>query len=118
LSRRERSRIRREKGHEDGGFKIDNRWVDADKAAERVKFLENLKLSSFKPLEQMVNRVDCPKCAKSCKYYCCNCMISVVEPTPRLDLPVAVTVIAHPKEKVSKSSIIPAKILAPAVEIH
>jgi hypothetical protein len=33
-------------------------------------------------------------------------------------LPIKVTVIAHPKEKVSKSSIIPAKILAPAVEIH
>jgi len=33
--------------------------------------------------------------------------------TPKLDLPVQVTVISHPKEKVSKSSIIPAKIIAP-----
>jgi DTW domain-containing protein YfiP len=33
--------------------------------------------------------------------------------TPQLDLPVKVTVIAHPTEKTSKSSIVPAKLLAP-----
>ncbi len=32
---------------------------------------------------------------------------------PHLRLPIKVTVISHPKEKVSKSSIIPAKIVAP-----
>lgn len=32
---------------------------------------------------------------------------------PMLNLPVDVTVIRHPKEKISKSSIVPAKILAP-----
>jgi len=39
-------------------------------------------------------------------------MISAVK-TPHLRLPVQVTVISHPKEKVSKSSIIPAKIISP-----
>ena len=37
---------------------------------------------------------------------------------PQLELPVKVTVISHPKEKVSKSSILPAKIVSPTtVEI-
>jgi hypothetical protein len=32
---------------------------------------------------------------------------------PKLDLPISVTVISHPKEKKSKSSIIPSKIICP-----
>ena len=32
---------------------------------------------------------------------------------PQLDLPVKVTILSHPKEKKSKSSVVPAKILAP-----
>ena len=32
---------------------------------------------------------------------------------PRLELPVKVTLLSHPKEKKSKSSVIPIKILAP-----
>jgi len=32
---------------------------------------------------------------------------------PQIELPIAVTVIMHPKEKKSKSSIIPSKIIAP-----
>jgi hypothetical protein len=39
-------------------------------------------------------------------------MESMVQ-APHLRLPIKVTVISHPKEKVSKSSIIPAKIVAP-----
>jgi len=39
-------------------------------------------------------------------------MISMLKDTPRLRLPIKVTVISHPKEKVSKSSIIPAKVVA------
>jgi len=47
-------------------------------------------------------------------------MLPVVEEgVPNLPLPVKVTVISHPMEKKSKSSIIPAKIIAPNdVEIH
>jgi len=32
---------------------------------------------------------------------------------PKIKLPLQVTVISHPKEKVSKSSILPAKLVAP-----
>jgi hypothetical protein len=74
--------------------------------------MRDLKLSSFEPFEKMKERVECPKCKKSCKYYCCKCIEPMVE-TPKLNLPVKVTVIAHPTEKTSKSSIIPAKLVAP-----
>ena len=62
----------------------------------------------------MTERAKCPKCGKSMKFYCYDCIIPVTKsPCPKLDLPLDVTVIAHPKEKVSKSSILPAKIVAP-----
>ena len=32
---------------------------------------------------------------------------------PKLELPVKVTILSHPKEKKSKSSVVPVKILAP-----
>ena len=57
------------------------------------------------------------------KFYCFECMKAVgseeaVKSVPQLQLPIDVTVISHPKEKKSKSSIIPAKILCPTtVEI-
>ena len=35
------------------------------------------------------------------------------ENVPKMDLPVDVTILRHPKEKKSKSSVIPSKILAP-----
>ena len=53
MSRRGRKAERKERGDDDGGPRVDHRWVDEDKATERVKFLENLKLSSFKPLEDV-----------------------------------------------------------------
>ena len=51
-----------------------------------------------------------------CKYYCYQCfrVIGGYEAqVPRLDLPVKVTLLSHPKEKKSKSSVIPVKLLAP-----
>lgn len=110
--------MNKDKPEAEGGFQIDRRWTNDQESADRLKFLKNLQLSSFEPLEKMVNRVECKKCKKSCKFYCCNCIESVVENTPFIHLPVKVTVISHPKEKVSKSSILPAKIVAPlSVEI-
>lgn len=45
-------------------------------------------------------------------------MVPVGEGLPTLELPVDVLVIRHPKEKRSKSSVIPSKIIAPSnVEI-
>ena len=113
LGRRERAEIMKAKPEGEGGTHIDNRWAKDGDVEGRLAFLKNLKLSPFDPLEKVEGRVECPKCKKSCKMFCCNCMVSMVEPTPHLRLPVKVTVISHPKEKVSKSSIIPAKVVAP-----
>jgi hypothetical protein len=40
-------------------------------------------------------------------------VVGLTDKTPKLELPVDVTIIRHPKEKRSKSSVIPSKILAP-----
>jgi hypothetical protein len=74
--------------------------------------LKNLQLASFDPFLKLSGRVECKLCKKSCKFYCCNCIESCVD-QPTMKLPIKVTVISHPKEKVSKSSIIPAKLVAP-----
>ena len=77
--------------------------------------MNRLKLDSFEPLEKL-NQSDrgvCPKCNSKRKFYCYDCMVSLTPDIPKLKLPVDVTVIRHPKEKKSKSSIIPSKLLAP-----
>ena len=88
--------------------------------------MSKLRLSSFEPLDklQAAERQKCPKCNAQRKFYCYDCMIEMKVNeddeacTPKLTLPVDVTVIRHPKEKISKSSIVPAKVLAPSnVEI-
>lgn len=67
----------------------------------------------------MKDRVKCPKCHTKQKYYCPNCFISLAENTPKVNLPIPVSVLQHPKEKVKRSSIIPSKILSPdKVEIY
>ena len=82
---------------------------------KRLDFMKKLKLAPFTALESQANRVECPMCKKSCKYYCYVCMCAVMETSefPKLDLPIGVTVVSHPKEKKSKSSIIPSKIICP-----
>jgi len=80
-------------------------------------FMNNLRLHSFDGLEKLNNgdRGTCPKCNSKRKFYCYDCMVPLnpVEELPQLKLPVDVTVIRHPKEKKSKSSIIPSKLIAP-----
>ena len=100
-----------------GGFLQDTRWKEEQKTedgnSERVSFLKQLKLTSFAPLDGLT-RLPCPKCTRMSKYYCflCYCAVGDYEP-PQLDLPVKVTILSHPKEKKSKSSVVPVKILAP-----
>ena len=51
-----------------------------------------------------------------CKYYCYQCFLPVgnyESQIPRLELPIKVTILSHPKEKKSKSSVVPIKILSP-----
>ena len=82
---------------------------------EEESFMTRLNLSSFEPLRNL-ERGECPKCNQKRKYFCQDCMVPLnKDPSevPKLKLPVDVTILRHPKEKKSKSSVIPAKILAP-----
>ena len=73
-------------------------------------FINKLNLHSFDCLKALneQGRGQCPKCKAKRKFYCYDCILPVNDPAelPRLKLPVDVTVIRHPKEKRSKSSII------------
>ena len=69
-------------------------------------------MADFSPLEKLDGRSLCPDCKHHRKYYCYDCMKPLAE-APSMKLPVNVTVIRHPKEKRSKSSVIPTKVLAP-----
>ena len=107
--------------YEGGGYLEDTRWKkeeqdkDEDGNVKRIQFLKKLKLAPFTVLEQRTERSECPSCKRSCKYYCYQCMCAVMDTSgfPELNLPINVTVISHPKEKKSKSSIIPSKIICP-----
>ena len=128
-SRGQRKRDNKEKAKQQGletyrggGYTIDKRWnkeeQDKDGNLQRIGFLKKLKLASFEPLERMnlEERQYCPKCKKSCKFYCYQCIIPIGPHSgsfPKLQLPVDVTIISHPKEKKSKSSSIPQMVIAP-----
>eukprot|EP00826_Nyctotherus_ovalis_P036244 TRINITY_DN319_c0_g1_i11.p1 TRINITY_DN319_c0_g1~~TRINITY_DN319_c0_g1_i11.p1 ORF type:complete len:256 (-),score=86.80 TRINITY_DN319_c0_g1_i11:186-953(-) len=92
--------------------------MELPKVAEKKKelYLHKLKLSSFEPLDKANERRKCPKCDRSKKLYCPYCYVSLVDTSliPQLTLPLHVSVLQHPKEKVERSSIIPAKVLAPS----
>ena len=80
-------------------------------------FINKLNLHSFDCLRALneQERGECPKCKAKRKFYCYDCILPVNDQKelPRLNLPVDVTVIRHPKEKRSKSSIISSQIIAP-----
>ena len=80
-------------------------------------FVKKLNLHSFDCMRALYEkeRGECPKCKAKRKFYCYDCILPVNDPSelPRLNLPVDVTVIRHPKEKRSKSSIISSSIIAP-----
>lgn len=80
-------------------------------------FMSKLNLKSFDSLDALdqKGRSVCSKCNKPRKFYCYDCMDELTENSgwPKLKLPCDVSVLRHPKEKRSKSSIIPAKIIAP-----
>jgi hypothetical protein len=77
--------------------------------------MDSLTLASFEPLRELdkSGRGNCPKCDAKRKYFCYDCVVALTDETPLLELPVDVTIIRHPKEKRSKSSVIPSKIIAP-----
>ncbi|CAG8806690.1 3205_t:CDS:2, partial [Racocetra persica] len=78
--------------------------------------LDSLKISSTKVLEKITERTPCPKCDKPVKYFCYWCYIIVgcdSSELPRVKLPIKIDVIKHHKEKVGKSTVAHAKIIAP-----
>ena len=96
-------------------------YTFAGKPREELKednFINKLKLASFdcmKKLDQE-GRGACPKCKGKRKFFCYDCVVPLNQDPkelPRLKLPVDVTVVRHPKEKRSKSSIISSRIIAP-----
>lgn len=81
-------------------------------------FLGKLKLTSFEALRTATRKI-CPKCHTSKCFYCYDCLVPLC-PLPDLDpLPLHISVIRHPKEKISKSSIVAAKLIATkSISIH
>ncbi|KAJ3432461.1 dtw domain-containing protein [Anaeramoeba flamelloides] len=79
----------------------------------------DLKLASFEGLDDEP-RKKCPNCERTCKFYCPHCftIVNEINKIPQLTLPLKTYIVHHPKEKVSKSTAIHAKVLAPeSVEI-
>ena len=77
--------------------------------------MEGLKLHSFEGLEKVEGRQICQKCKGSRKFYCYDCLVPLIDQSayPQVELPIHITVMRHPKEKISKSSIVNTKILSP-----
>jgi len=67
------------------------------------------------------SRSDCKQCCRSRKYYCatCACPVGDASIVPQVSLPFTLHIIRHPREKASKSSAVPARIVAPKhVQLH
>lgn len=73
-------------------------------------------LSSSSKLEEVTKQI-CSSCGKSRKYFCYDCRVympGVAELSPKVDLPVRVDIIKHPKEKNAKSTALHCLLLAPS----
>ena len=64
--------------------------------------------------EQFANKVKCPLCNNTKKIFCYKCEKMLVdnELVPKVDLPVDLIVLKHPKEKAKKSSAWPVQFLS------
>jgi len=75
---------------------------------------DELNIASHSPLFQM-KRTKCAKCDQNRKYFCYKCFTVMGDSDliPKVNLPLQVDIIHHPKEQRSKSTAIHARILAP-----
>merc|ERR1711991_15441 len=82
------------------------------------EFFASLKLAPSDHLD-VKQKKPCPRCERSMKYYCYNCVIRVDEEhTPTVQLPIDLEIIHHPSEKLSKSTAIHAVILSEQAKMH
>ena len=74
---------------------------------------EGMKIASHAPLEACTTRTKCPSCGRPRKYYCYDCEKVLVEPVPRVVLPVKADILHYHKEQRSKSTSVHGALLAP-----
>ncbi|CAO3664777.1 unnamed protein product [Rhizopus stolonifer] len=76
---------------------------------------QSLKIDDNQALKDATQRLACPSCNKSVKYFCYVCFLVVgmdKSKVPDVKLPVPLDIIKHPKELDGKSTAIHAKIIA------
>jgi len=106
-------------------------YLSADAVSEKRQRSENSVsgLSDVAPLvERMKNKTidrTCPKCRKSNnnnKIYCYECLIPVGKPEenvlPKVDLPIKLDILRHPKELKTKSTALHAQVLAGGEQVR
>ena len=86
---------------------------DEIKTRFKGSYLENMKFSSFQPLIDIKGRIKWPKWKSNRKFYWYLWYEPLVENIPRVNLPINFTILKHPGEKMSKSSIIASKVICP-----
>lgn len=82
-------------------------------------FLDTSKIKFSKPFDELRDspgRSVCPLCGNKRRYYCYDCIVPInhTPPKPDFSLPVKIHIVRHVSEKVSKSSIIPLKMVYPS----
>jgi len=98
-----------------------SKWDDGkvpilEESIERMKsVIKSLKLPDFEPFLNDQGRHECPVCNRNRKFYCHDCLVatSLAEQTPKVDLPISLSIIHHESEKRAKSSALPLKVLSP-----
>ena len=82
-----------------------------------TEFFASLKLASSDHLDE-AQKGKCERCGRTMKYYCYDCVARMDARTPTVTLPIALDIIHHPSEKLSKSTAIHAVVLSDQAKMH